>query len=288
MAILYVTEEQKEELEALLSPVATAWLARENVFTLAEYGSFRHYEGVIQFTVHEEEEPVGELLYLYVLPTCRETGVAAQLLMAMEEILFQSGIEEAEVLVSADNSGIGEFLEDYGFTFRESRTEWLTFPDFPADSTAVKKAVEKVVPLKDLTRQEQNEIAEHLQAGKQPFQYSDLDKGLSAVYRDPKQGEGIIFVAKREGYPTILDISAAGENADAIRTLLACCVLSGLRKYAPKGMHLAVSDQKMSALFHDQFEDYLYTEKTLKGTLLVEEPERETGTESEEDDEYYG
>lgn len=291
MAILHVKAEQKDELEGLLSPVAERWIQRDNVFTLAEYGAFRHYEGVIQFTVREEKKPVGELLYLYVTPTCRETGVAAQLLMAMEEILFQSGISEAEVVLSAENSTLGEFLEGYGFVFAESGTEWLTFPTFPSDSDTVKKAIKKAVPLMDLTRQEQHGIEERLKAEKRSFHYSDLDEGLSCIYRDPKQGDGAIYVAKREGYPTILGISVPGENGDAISTLLVCCVISGLRRYAPQGMHLAVSDKQVSALFHDQFENYLHSENTLKGTLLVEEPERETETEDEmesEEDTYYG
>lgn len=291
MAILNITTEQKDELDELLSPTAAQWLGRDKVFTLAEYGAFRHYEGVIQFTVREEKKPVGELLYLYVTPTCRETGVAAQLLMAMEEVLFQSGISEAEVVLSAENSALGEFLEGYGFAFGESGTEWLTFPSFPSDSDAVKKAIKKVVPLKDLTAQEQHGIEERLKAEKRSFLYSDLDEGLSCIYRDSKQGDGVIYVAKREGYPTILGISAAGENGDAISALLVCCVISGLRRYAPKGMYLAVSDKQVSALFHDQFESYLYAENTLKGTLLVEEPERESGAEDEmesEEDMYFG
>lgn len=287
MAILRVTADHKNELKELLSPGAAGWIERENVFSLAEYGVYRHYEGVIQFTVREEEKPVGELLYLFVDPRSQRSGVAAQLLMAMEDVLIKSGISEVKTTISEDDSGLGEYLEDYGFTMEQSDTEWLTFPTFPADNDSVKKAVKKVTPLKDLTKREHGEIEELLKTVNSKVHLNDLNKQFSCIYRDPKQGEGIILAAKGEGHPTILGIHATGKNEEIICALLACCVISGLQKYAPRGMRLAVVDPKTAALFHKQFENYLYSEKTLTGTLLVEEPELDVVTETEED-EFYG
>ncbi len=50
MSVYQVTEEQKTDLEDLLSTSAEHWLGQENVVSLAEYGAF------IQFTLRKEGE----------------------------------------------------------------------------------------------------------------------------------------------------------------------------------------------------------------------------------------
>ena len=282
MGILRVTGEQKKELEALLTPEAEHHIDRENVFSLAEYGSFRQYEGLIQFTVRGEEAPVGELLYLYVRPACRKNGVAAQLLMAMEESLIQSGIREATVLLSEDSSGLGEYLEDYGFEMEESDTRLYTFPDFPGASSSVKKAKKKVASLSKLTRRERAELEALLAPEGISFGAENLDEELSCVYRDLKQGAGVILAENRNGRPTILAIKAAGAGKVQISTLLACCVISEIQEKAPRGMELGISDPEAAQLFEKQFEHYLRVQKAIKGTLVIEEPERLSGEREEE------
>jgi len=55
------------------------------------------------------------LLYLYVLPERRNKGVGEQLLMTMEEALSKRLIEKAQVLLSQEQSELGEYLENvYG------------------------------------------------------------------------------------------------------------------------------------------------------------------------------
>ncbi len=274
MSVLRVTLEHKKDLKALLNPSAEYWIGRSNVFSLAEFGAFGQFEGLIQFTVRDEEIPAGELLYLYVRPECRHSGTAEQLLMAMEECFFQSGINRVEVLLTENSSGLGEYLEDYGFEMEETDTRIFTFPYFPAENDAVRSAKKKIVSLADLTGREREELepllkeACRIYGGKQP------DERQTCVYRDPARGTGIILAEKREGRPTIFGMKIIGKDALRISTLLSLCMISEIQKYSPRGVELAVSDRETAQLLEKKLDRYIHVEKAVKGMLSVREPQR--------------
>lgn len=274
MSIMIIPKGEQDAIKDLLTEAAAKRLEKEGVYTLAEYSSFSEFSGCIQFTLEErEEEVVGRLLYLLVKKKYQGTGVGEQLLLAMEESLKKSGIDQAVVTLPEDMSELGEYLEDYGFEMKVSdQACFVPVSALIARDAGFHEFREEIVRLEGLPDREVRRIyAAYQDIG--TFHREDLDAKGSAVF-SLANNTAMLLLRDRFGYPVPEILAPEKKTGLMYRRILLAFMAEQMTGDYPASTFLFFDHADDVERVRNCLDSPSDVSKAVEGILTLEMPER--------------
>ena len=274
MSIFNIPKKEIESILPLLQEGAKNRLGTEGICTLAELDPDESFAGCIQFAVEEENDtPVGRLLYLYVLPQKREQGVGEQLLMAMEDSLFKHGIRRAVVLLPSEQSELGEYLEEYGFSMTENRRAcFVRLSSIRSEKEIDEELSSRIVSLQELGGTGARRIYS-LYKDITTWNTEGLDLTQSCALAETEP-EAMLLVRNENGYPALTFFAPNNEDGWESKRALILWMAEHMKETYPIATRLLLSDPRDASWYCIEAGNVSDVCEAVVGTLEVEEPER--------------
>ena len=274
MGTVIIPPDQKEVIKILTTPAVYGMIDRPEVITLAELDSFAAPCGVIVFLVSGDEgAPAAHLEYLYIDPDYRGQGIATDLLRSTEDILFMSDVKKLSVTLCGDDSDIGTFLEDYGFSFtcNENEVYISLSADIPEDKGRYGAHIKKVRQLSDMTAREIEAFISdknELRGGQARELIYGCNRELSLVFSGGNDGWGILLTGDGSLRPEVTMFYAAGSYSKQIKEILAVSFADIFNKTDEEYIKLDAGDHLR--LIRGSFFKYYKEADVFNGEIEVE------------------
>lgn len=209
----YTLTQRDVQYYAHMIPEDIRWqIGRDGYFTVGALETGRFAAGVLQFYVgptRSGEDFEASITYMYVDKTFRRKGVGTLLLMEMDRILRESGVNYRVFVMPGHGTfeGMKNFLSDYGFSFAGNNfyVYLETIDRILSDSILKMKSDPNVRPIQQLSQAEFREILAKLEekaaadlASDFERKISNYDTAISSFY-SKSDGTGL-FLVKR--YPS--------------------------------------------------------------------------------------
>ena len=287
MSIFTIPKTEIEAIRPLLQKNAEKLMDMEGVCTLAEVDSDGAFAGCIQYSIEELEggkDRAGRLLYLYVLPERRNKGVGEQLLMAMEEALSKRQIEKAQVLLSQEQSELGEYLENYGFPMRFSRRFcFIRLSSIRMEKRFKEELFDHICSLNELPNITVRKIYGKYQ-DMSTWNLDEVDPDVSCAMT-LEDREALLIVREESGQWAISFAAPAGEAGSEMKAALFSWMAGKMKKKYPVATKLMLCDTRDMTWYVLYAGHQKDGTEAIEGVLLVEEPERRTEKEEETEEE---
>ncbi len=249
MSVLIITKEAAEDLEIVLSPEAAAKVDMDNILTLGYFTKENLCTGCIQFAgAKEREKKIGYLLYLFVLPEYRKTGIAAKLLEEMEKTFLENKVEIIRFLLP-DDSLAGRYLEDYGFVCHtDTKKAFLDLTWIDEDDPTFSEQARQVKPLSvsDVT-EIKNIIIKSKGVSTKELIGSDLEISGLSTFKD--EAGGIVLAGAKFNQPVLYSFGSFGPDPDRSLFAPVCFSLQNIKKIFPFAEALLLSDERIIRWF---------------------------------------